>query len=475
MPTKRQLDNSLNPILGLNLKPVANAKVIFNLVDATGRATDVWTDGARIAGMLEAVTDDNGVFWDYATGLPLPVELWANDEGYTPTRYSCRVIASGVVIHDFIGSVPAGATPLSWQEFMANGNSLSPVGLGEIYLQHSLATVINQFLVSTGAGQFEVKTIAQLLTILSLSNVDNTTDADKPISIATQVALTPLQAHEASTANPHGVTKAQVGLSSADNTADVDKPISAAAQTALNNKADTVNGVIPLSQIPVAAVERVYTAASQAARYALTINEVQNGDQVRQADTGIFWAVVDDTNLGNASGYAEVVSGFAALVDWTGVLNVPVSQDVNVDQANPAMIPSVKAVYDWVVAQFAAFVAAFHIWDLPQVGKMNAGAASVGGVTVIDFALGNNIDFGVMSQSTTLATPINATIGQNVHLHFKQSAGNSFSMSYGAGWAFGTTAPPVAPTTVNASFVLAGTVQPNGIFLCNMVKENGLS
>ena len=45
--------------------------------------------------------------------------------------------------------------------------------------------------------------------------------------------------------NPHQVTKAQIGLSNVDDTSDVNKPISTATQTALNNKVDkttTVNG-----------------------------------------------------------------------------------------------------------------------------------------------------------------------------------------------------------------------------------------
>ena len=45
--------------------------------------------------------------------------------------------------------------------------------------------------------------------------------------------------HIASTNNPHGVTKAQVGLGNVNNTSDVDKPISTATQTALDAKANT--------------------------------------------------------------------------------------------------------------------------------------------------------------------------------------------------------------------------------------------
>lgn len=91
---------------------------------------------------------------------------------------------------------------------------------------------------------------------VGLGNVDNTSDANKPISTATQTALNGkatsghnhdaayetknanIQAHIASTANPHGVTKAQVGLGNASNTSDADKPVSTATQTALNGKAN---------------------------------------------------------------------------------------------------------------------------------------------------------------------------------------------------------------------------------------------
>ena len=47
-----------------------------------------------------------------------------------------------------------------------------------------------------------------------------------------------IQQHIASQANPHAVTKAQVGLSNVDNTSDANKPVSTAQQTALNLKAN---------------------------------------------------------------------------------------------------------------------------------------------------------------------------------------------------------------------------------------------
>ena len=56
----------------------------------------------------------------------------------------------------------------------------------------------------------------------------------------TNDALQELGAHKVSTANPHAVTKAQIGLGNVDNTSDVNKPVSTAQQTALNAKADKV-------------------------------------------------------------------------------------------------------------------------------------------------------------------------------------------------------------------------------------------
>lgn len=49
-----------------------------------------------------------------------------------------------------------------------------------------------------------------------------------------------LSTHEADTNNPHSVTKTQVGLDSVDNTSDADKPISTATQTALDAKEPTI-------------------------------------------------------------------------------------------------------------------------------------------------------------------------------------------------------------------------------------------
>ncbi len=81
-------------------------------------------------------------------------------------------------------------------------------------------------------------------TTVGLSNVDNTSDDNKPVSSAQATAIGIVQddidTHESRTDNPHIVTKAQVGLANVDNTSDVNKPVSSAQQTALNAKQNSL-------------------------------------------------------------------------------------------------------------------------------------------------------------------------------------------------------------------------------------------
>ena len=84
--------------------------------------------------------------------------------------------------------------------------------------------------------------------MVGLGNVDDTSDASKPISTATQTALD-LKLASATAASTYapiasptftgtvsGITKTMVGLGSVDNTTDAAKPISTATQTALDLK-----------------------------------------------------------------------------------------------------------------------------------------------------------------------------------------------------------------------------------------------
>lgn len=112
-------------------------------------------------------------------------------------------------------------------------------------------------------------------TMVGLGNVDNTTDALKPVSSATQTALdAKLASATAATtyapiASPtftgtvSGVTKAHVGLGNADDTSDANKPVSTATQTALNLKAPvgtpTFTGLVTIAAQGIAFTDGTQT------------------------------------------------------------------------------------------------------------------------------------------------------------------------------------------------------------------------
>ena len=63
------------------------------------------------------------------------------------------------------------------------------------------------------------------------------------------------------------------------------------------------NGLIPLNELPPESIERIYTVPTEAARLALTIDEVQNGDTVKVISTDKLYLVIDDSKLDQAAGY----------------------------------------------------------------------------------------------------------------------------------------------------------------------------
>lgn len=94
-----------------------------------------------------------------------------------------------------------------------------------------------------------ITNVGGVLYQLTKSNVvDATTGKWRKLKLGSYVDLsgyattTSLNNHINNTKNPHNVTKAQIGLSNVDNTSDANKPISTATKEALKGKVDTVDG-----------------------------------------------------------------------------------------------------------------------------------------------------------------------------------------------------------------------------------------
>ena len=84
------------------------------------------------------------------------------------------------------------------------------------------------------------------------------------------------------------------------------------ANSGLDSKADLVDGLIPVSQIPPVVIERLVKVADDTARFALTTATVQNGDTVQTLDNNKMYAVIDETHLDSEQGYQVYVAGMAA-------------------------------------------------------------------------------------------------------------------------------------------------------------------
>ena len=87
-----------------------------------------------------------------------------------------------------------------------------------------------------------------------------------------------------------------------------------------HSASEITSGTIDIARLPPAALERMHIVADQTARYALTTNTVQEGDTVKQTDTGVMYLVVDSTKLNSADGYTEYSAGTAskAIADEDG-------------------------------------------------------------------------------------------------------------------------------------------------------------
>ena len=110
-------------------------------------------------------------------------------------------------------------------------------------------------------------------TMVGLGNVNNTSDANKPVSTATQTALD-LKAPSANptfTGTVTGVTATHVGLGSVNNTSDADKPVSTATQTALDLKANLASPTFTgTPTLPTGTIATTQTAGNNTTAVATT-------------------------------------------------------------------------------------------------------------------------------------------------------------------------------------------------------------
>ena len=147
---------------------------------------------------------------------------------------------------------------------------------------------------------------AVTVTSLSLQNVNNTSDINKPVSTATQTALD-LKANLAGptfTGTVSGITKSMVGLGNVDNTTDAGKPVSTATQTALDLKANLASPT--LTGTPLAPTAATGTNTTQVA----TTGFVQQELSILTTGAPALLNTLDElaAALGDDANYAATVT-----------------------------------------------------------------------------------------------------------------------------------------------------------------------
>jgi hypothetical protein len=267
------------------------------------------------------------------------------------------VLAGGYgFIVNTTGTITIGTTDITYTQFNSGqsvvaGNGLSEPSVGTIAIDTTITadlstaqTLTNKTLTSpvintpTGITKSDV----------GLANVDNTTDANKPISSATQTALdlklasaTAATTYETITNvalkapinNPTftgtvaGITATMVGLGNVDNTSDANKPVSTATQTALDLKVDE-SLFDAKGDILVASADNTPAKLAVGANgYLLTANS--------SATNGVEWAAAPVSLPSQSGESGKYLTTDGTTASW-GTLVVPITTGTATITANTA-------------------------------------------------------------------------------------------------------------------------------------------
>jgi len=209
-------------------------------------------------------------------------------------------------------------------------------------------------IVDTSATTTKKVTPTQLKTSLALNNVDNTSDANKPVSSAQQTALDAKQATLVSGTNIKTVNNTSllgsgnISISSAVAWGGVTGTLSNQTdlQTALDGKVDENSSITGATKTKITYdAKGLVTGGADA-----TTADIADSTNKRYI-TDAQLVVVGNTSGTNTGDNAvnSLYSGLAASKE--DVANK--STSVTTDQASNTKYPSVKAVYDWAVGLFA--------------------------------------------------------------------------------------------------------------------------
>jgi hypothetical protein len=186
------------------------------------------------------------------------------------------------------------------------------------------AVVLTTTDISEGTNQYftTARVRAVVLTGLSLatnaviSATDTVLSAFGKLQAQITANLSTLTSHTSNTSNPHATTKAQVGLGNADNTSDANKPVSTATQTALNAKQDTLvsgTNIKTINGTSVLGSGDIVTSVQLSYRHDFNVYDYLGKAASGSSEGASVWTI---TRLTIASD-GTATPGTATNVDWT--------------------------------------------------------------------------------------------------------------------------------------------------------------
>ena len=306
-----------------------------------------------------STADDGNQFYNYTTFIQDTKEIYTHGTFYkcniSEEEVEALIASKGYITEDDIPVLSGGAAATS-------GQYVSGV------------TVSGHTVTVTKAALPSAATIAP--------KASGTTAVGTSTKYAREDHVHPLQTNVA-TATKLATPRVIAIAGAVSGSATFDGSGNVSINSTLNNfdASKITSGTISIDRLPKGALERLVIVANQTARFALTTNDVQEGDTVKQTDTGIMYFVVDSTKLDSEAGYSIYTAGAATSVPWSGVTGKPTFATVATsgsynDLTNKPTIPSLSgyATQNWVTSQG-------YLTSIPAATSSTYGGIQIGYTT----------------------------------------------------------------------------------------------
>lgn len=346
-------------------------------------------------------------------------------------------------------------------ELAAAVNALTALGATDVELSAAVAAAVAALTTAIAAKQDSSTAATDAELASAIAGVQAAVDAlgaagatDAEVATAVAVVSGVLATHQANTANPHAVTKAQVGLANADNTSDAGKPVSTAQQAAITLAGgDIIVAPAPNGTDDTTALQTWLTALTsgqtgqlRAGTYLITAAMKYNGGTALR---GSGWGRGSGTTIKQKNG-ANIVAvggsltGLLVPLGWSNNVAAsdgPVSiENIAVD-GNVANNPSSTAC-GVVLCNYWSQIARCYIHDTPLHGIHMTDTTQNGSTQIVNSASENHVmdnkiaSIGGHGISQICANTISNQDGRCLDNNISAVGLDGISFQRGSGWVF---------------------------------------